>query len=106
MFSLRDVEKQSHWLCCAFGQTCLKKTIDFYISSTSDDSLSDVFITGGAAQTPGLAKGISDALDREVNLFNPFDKIAFDKKKFSEDDLTEIGYRGVVAMGLGMRGSE
>ncbi|MAW07468.1 MAG: hypothetical protein CME61_04210 [Halobacteriovoraceae bacterium] len=84
----------------------LKKTIDFYISSTSDDTLSDIYVTGGAAQTPGLVEGISEALDRPVNLLNPFERISFDKKKFNEDELNEIAFRGVIALGLGMRSND
>ena len=36
--------------------TELRKTIDFYESSTSDDTITDIFITGGGAQTPGLQR--------------------------------------------------
>ena len=81
----------------------LKKTIDFYISSTSDDTIKDIFVTGGAAQTPGVIDGISEALERDVHLFNPFERIGFDKKKFSEEELNEIAFRGISAIGLGMR---
>ncbi len=84
----------------------LKKTIDFYISSTSDDSLKNVYVTGGAARTPGILDGIAEALDREVHVFNPFEKISFDKKKFSEEELNDIAFRGVASIGLGMRSGE
>lgn len=84
----------------------LKKTIDFYISSTSDDSLKSVYVTGGAARTPGILDGIAEALDREVHVFNPFEKISFDKKKFSEEELNDIAFRGVASIGLGMRSGE
>jgi type IV pilus assembly protein PilM len=84
----------------------LKKTIDFYISSTSDDSLKEVYVTGGAAQTPGILDGISEALGREVHVFNPFEKISFDKKKFKEEDLNDMAFRGVASIGLGMRSGE
>ncbi len=81
----------------------LKKTIDFYISSTSDDTIRDIFVTGGAAQTPGVVDGIAEALERDVHLLNPFERIGFDKKKFNEEELNEIAFRGIGAIGLGMR---
>ena len=83
--------------------TELRKTIDFYESSTSDDSITDIIITGGGAQTPGLAEGIETILERNVEILSPFETLAFDKKKFGQDVLNEISYRGGVALGLVVR---
>jgi type IV pilus assembly protein PilM len=83
--------------------TEIKKTLDFYISSTSDESLSLCFITGGSAQLPGVTEGLSNLLGVEVELLNPFKVISYKEKNFPEGVINDIAFRGVVALGLGMR---
>lgn len=83
--------------------TEIKKTLDFYISSTSDESLSLCFITGGSAQLPGIAEGLTNLLGVDVELLNPFKVIGYKEKNFPEAVINDIAYRGVVALGLGMR---
>lgn len=83
----------------------IKKTIDFYISSTSDESLIGCYITGGGASIPGLIEGLSDLLGLEVHLLNPFDVIKCDTKKVKED-LDTIAYRGLAAIGCAMRNTK
>jgi len=81
----------------------IKKTIDFYLTSSSDESLSSCFITGGCTLLPGLIEGIEALLGMEVKILNIFDSIDYDKKNIDEDELENIAYRGVAALGLAMR---
>ncbi len=82
----------------------LKSTLEFYNSSSSDDSLTNCYVTGGGAQTPGLVDGISEALGLKAEVLNPFNRIKIDEKKFGERVVNEIAYTCIVAMGLAMRG--
>ncbi|EQC52591.1 type IV pilus assembly protein PilM [Bacteriovorax sp. DB6_IX] len=81
----------------------IKKTIDFYVNSTSDDSIAECYVTGGSIQLPGLLDGLSDLLGVDVSVLNPFRAFEYDDKKIDEDDLSKIAYHGVVALGLAMR---
>jgi type IV pilus assembly protein PilM len=81
----------------------VKKTIDFYVSSTSDESLVGCVVTGGSCQIPGVLEGLEALLGLDVSVLNPFDVIEYNPKKFSEEEISEIAYRGVAALGLGMR---
>lgn len=81
----------------------IKKTVDFYINSTSDDSLVACYATGGTVQIPGLLEGITEALGIDVSVINPFRALEYDEDKFDEEILSEIAYKGVVALGLAMR---
>ncbi len=81
----------------------LRKTLDFYITASQDDTIEDCYITGGTARLPGLVEGLETLLGVKVNIFNPFDKIDFDKKRFTDEEIAEISTRGVVAIGLAMR---
>lgn len=83
--------------------TEIKKTLDFYISSTSDDAFVKCFITGGSARIPGLLDGLSALLSIPVEILNPFDVIGYDEANFDEEMLNEIAFRGCTAIGLALR---
>ena len=81
----------------------IDKTMKFYVSSRSDHSLVACYVTGGSVQLPDILEGLSTVLEVDVSVFNPFRAIEYDKKKFTEEDLGEIAYKGAVALGLAMR---
>ena len=81
----------------------IKKTIDFYISSTSDESLVGCLLTGGGALIPGLIEGLEALLGVDVTILNPFEALEYDEKGVHEEQINDIAYRGVCAIGLGMR---
>lgn len=83
----------------------IKKTIDFYLTSSSDESLTSCHITGGCALIPGLVDGLEALLGMNVKVLNIFEKIDYDPKNIDELDLEDIAYRGVCALGLAMRDS-
>jgi len=81
----------------------IKKTVDFYISSTSDESFVECVLTGGSCVIPGLIEGLEALLGISVSIINPFEEIDYDKKNIKEEQLNEIAYRGVSVLGLAMR---
>lgn len=83
--------------------TEIKKTIDFWISSTSEEKFAGCYITGGSSVINGLNDALQEVLDTEVHILNPFNRIAFNTKNIDESLIDIIASRGVVAMGLAMR---
>jgi type IV pilus assembly protein PilM len=81
----------------------IKKTVDFYVSSTSDESFVECVLTGGSSLIPGLIEGLEALLGINVSIMNPFEVIDYDKKNIEEDQLNEIAYRGAAVLGLAMR---
>jgi len=81
----------------------IKKTIDFYVTSSSDENIKECVLTGGGALIPGLVEGLEALLGVPILILNPFEKITYDKKKFDENDIHSIAFRGVAALGLAMR---
>lgn len=81
----------------------IKKTIDFYISSTSDESLVSCLVTGGSALIPGILEGLEALFGVDVSVLNPFDAISYKEKNFSEEEINQIAYQGVQVIGLAMR---
>lgn len=81
----------------------LKKTIDFWVSSTSEETFDGCVLTGGGAQIPGFSEALQELLETEVQVLNPFSAMSYNKNNISEDDINGIAYRGVCAIGLAMR---
>lgn len=81
----------------------IKKAIDFYVSSTSDESLVGCVVTGGSALIPGILEGLEALLGVDVQVLNPFDAITYKNSDFTEEEINEIAYRGVQVLGLAMR---
>ena len=81
----------------------LKKTIDFWASTTADENFDGCVITGGGAQAPGLLEALKELLDIDVQILNPFKVMSYNKNNISEDSIKEIAAKGVCAIGLAMR---
>lgn len=81
----------------------IKKTLDFYVVSTSDESLVACYITGGGTLCPGIQGGLEDLLGVRVSLLNPLDVIDVNEKKFSEEKIHNITFRGCAVLGLALR---
>lgn len=81
----------------------VKKTIDFYLKTTSDVTFSRCYLTGGSSMLSGLISNLEELLDLEVEILNPFTRFQYDDRKIEEQALGSIAYTGVVALGLAMR---
>lgn len=84
----------------------VKKTIDFWLTSSSDEAFNACVITGGGALIPGLEEALAEVLETDVVIINPFSKMTFNKNKIDNDLATEISHKGLVALGLAMRSIE
>lgn len=81
----------------------LKKTIDFWLSSTAEEAFDGCVLTGGSTQIPGLTEAMEELLETEVQVLNPFQVMSYNKNNISENQIDEIAYKGVCAIGLAMR---
>ena len=68
------------------------------------NQINQVYLSGGGAMFPGINKQLSDALGKEVEMSNPFKKVAY--PAFMEDVITEIGPSFTVALGAALRNFE
>ncbi len=84
-----------------FGE--IKKTIDFYLKTTSDETFARCYLTGGSSMLAGLITNLEELLDLEVEILNPFTRFQYDDRKIDESQIGTIAYTGVVALGLAMR---
>lgn len=81
----------------------IKKTLDFFISSTGEEELKSCYVTGGSSLIPNLLEGLGGLLEIEVELLDPFLEIDWNEKNITKDKIEYIKYNGVSAIGLAMR---
>lgn len=81
----------------------LKKTIDFWVSSTSEEPFDGCILTGGGVLIPGFTDALQELIETEVKILNPFSGMTYNKNNISDDMIDDIAYKGVCAIGLAMR---
>lgn len=81
----------------------IKDSFSFYEQSNSGSPVESIFLSGGSCKMPQLAEAISGSTGLPTQMFNPLQKIGFDRKNFSEQFLQEIVPFLPVVMGLGLR---
>lgn len=81
----------------------LKKTMDFWTSTSSEEMFDGCYVTGGSSQIPGLVDALQEVIGTEIHILNPFNKFTYNQNNISEEDISGIVYKGVCAIGLAMR---
>lgn len=83
--------------------TEIHRSLDFYLSTSSDSELSRIYLSGGAARTPGLARAISKLTNLPTELVDPFRRIQLDERAFNPTFLNDVGPQAAVVVGLALR---
>ncbi|MFT5685337.1 MAG: type IV pilus assembly protein PilM [Myxococcota bacterium] len=81
----------------------IQRSLDFYLSTTAGGGLTQVFLSGGAARTPGLSRAISQQTGLPVEIVDPFRAIEIDQRTFNPGYLRDIAPQAAVAVGLAIR---
>lgn len=81
----------------------IQRSLDFYLSTSAGSGLSQVFLSGGAARTPGLQRAISNLTGLPVEVVDPFRAIEIDERSFNPAYLRDVAPQAAVAVGLAVR---
>jgi type IV pilus assembly protein PilM len=81
----------------------IKKTVNFFQTTTSDLILDSCYLTGGNAKIPGLKRNLETELSIPIYDINIFQSFSFNKKNITEEKIEYINQCGMVSMGLSMR---
>ncbi len=81
----------------------IHRSLDFYLATSSEGRMSRVYLSGGTAKVPSLARTIENRVGVAVELVDPFRNIQVDPKLFNLDYLNEVRPLAVCAVGLGLR---
>lgn len=83
--------------------TEVQRSLDFYLSTSADGGLARVYLSGGAARTPGLARAISKQTGLPAEIVDPFRRIQIDERAFNPAFLNDIAPQAAVVVGLALR---
>ena len=83
--------------------TEIERSIDYFRSISGGENIKKVLLSGGVANTPGLAETLAQRLNIETEIIDPFRKIDYNKKKLTPEEIKAIGSTAAVAVGLALR---
>ena len=80
----------------------VQKTFDFFKENYPEETISSIYLAGGAARAGGLADKIQAAFDMEAHMLDPIKSVKVGSKAGS--GVQDLGPTLAVAVGLAMRG--
>jgi type IV pilus assembly protein PilM len=81
----------------------IRRSFDFFRSSSHSETIHRVLLSGGCAILPGLVEYLSENLEIPFEVANPLRKISADSKKFDPAHLERIAPQLAVSVGLALR---
>ncbi|MBL0225573.1 MAG: type IV pilus assembly protein PilM [Geobacteraceae bacterium] len=81
----------------------IRRSLDFYNSTASDDRIAKVFVSGGSSKGYKFIESVGDKVGIPVETINPFAKLKYNEKDFDPEYLQEIGPLMTVTVGLAIR---
>ena len=81
----------------------MRRSFDFFRSSSHSDTIHKAILAGGCARLPGLVEYLSENLEVPFEVANPLRKIKADPKKFDPEYLEVIAPQLAVSVGLALR---
>jgi type IV pilus assembly protein PilM len=84
-----------------FGE--IERSIDYFRSTFGGEYIKHVYLSGGSARIQGIAAILSQRLNIETEIINPFLRIGYNKKNIDAKTLESIRPIAAVAVGLGLR---
>ena len=79
----------------------IQKTFDFYKATAASDQIDRIVLSGGASAVDGFADALADRFGVDVEHFDPFRQVAFEKPP--AENVAELAATAAVAVGLALR---
>jgi type IV pilus assembly protein PilM len=80
-----------------------QRSLDFFLASAADATISRIYLCGGSAKVPALQKSLQDKSRTQVEILDPFRKISIDERRFDMAFLRHHAAEATVAIGLALR---
>jgi len=81
----------------------IRRSFDFFRSSSHNDTIHRAILSGGCARLPGLVEYLTENLEVPFEVANPLRSIKADPKKFDPEYLEVIAPQLAVSVGLALR---
>ena len=79
------------------------RTLDFYLGSAGGGGLTQIWLSGGAAPTPGLVSSLGRMTGALVQVVDPFKRVQVDERAFNPRFLKDNAGQAAIAVGLALR---
>src|ERR1017187_3106481 len=80
-----------------------QRSLDFYLASSSDATITKIYLCGGSAKVPALQKALEAKARAAVEVMDPFRKVAVDEHRFDLAFVQQHAAEAAVAVGLSLR---
>ena len=74
-----------------------------YFENQYDKKVEEIYVTGGASNTPGLPETLERTVQKPVNRWNPLQHLEADLPKDSAQELQDTAAQAAIALGLASR---
>jgi type IV pilus assembly protein PilM len=81
----------------------LQRTLDFFLASSSDLTLSRMYLCGGSAKVPALQRILAERSRVPVEIIDPFRRLTIDQSRFDVDFIRAHAAEATVGLGLALR---
>ncbi len=81
----------------------VQRSLDFYLATSGEREIQQVFLTGGTSNLPELAQAIERRSNCKVEQLNPFREVQVDPKSVDTNLLRARAAQATVALGLALR---
>ena len=81
----------------------IQKTFDFFAATAAEDSVEELVVSGGCAQTPNLVSVLRERFGVSTELMNPLRRVYYKESDFESRWLQSIAPMLTVAVGLAAR---
>lgn len=81
----------------------IKRSLSFFYETSGREKLDRLILCGGVLKNDVTLKTITEILDENVKVANPFEGLSFNQKLYSAESLSEMALESVVAVGLALR---
>lgn len=94
----RVIQNVAEWIS---GE--IQRSLDFYAATSADSRVGRIYLSGGTANLPALARVIARTSGVPAELVNPFRNISYDARAYSAQFLEGVSATAAVAVGLALR---
>jgi type IV pilus assembly protein PilM len=81
----------------------IRRVIDFYYSTSPDEDIKQILLSGGATQTPGFFEHLAAETSVTVEALDPFKALDINKKSHDMEDIKRMAPQAAICVGLATR---
>lgn len=84
----------------------LENSFEFFLATPFGRPVTRIYLSGGVAKSQGLVTIIGERTGLPVEMLNPFQQVAYDRKKYSDEYIAEMAPFITIGAGLALRRSK